>query len=256
MKSLHRSFARCFIVSTAFCALLGMSCISDCRASEIDDLIKQGRLVFQDDFNRSESDDTQEELGPGWVTNSKKRAAGKKQADLKDGSLSMTMAKQADHGVSVRHDAPFDDGIIQVRFRMHDAKGIGFNFNDPKCKVSHAGHICHVGVKPHVVDFRDGKTGVFDKKIREKRLAGASKQEVAKLTKGKFSYHKMKLEKGKWYEITIVIQGEKMTAWIDGKRAGELKSLGIDHAVKQNIAFAVSGTSDVDDLRIWSLPKQ
>jgi hypothetical protein len=145
-------------------------------AGEIDDLIAaKGQLIFQDDFNRAEKDDSKEQLGDGWVTNSKTRAAGTKQADLKDGTLVITMAKHADHGVSVRHDAPFDDGVVRVRFRMHDPKGIGFNFNDPKCKSSHAGHICHVGVKPKAVDFRDGKTGVFEKSIRGKRLAGATK---------------------------------------------------------------------------------
>ena len=44
-----------------------------------------------------------------------------------------------------------------------------------------------------------------------------------------------------------------MTAWIDGRKIGELESTGIDHAVKQNMAFAVSGVADVDDVRIWSL---
>lgn len=223
-------------------------------AGEIDNLIEaEGRLIFQDDFDRAEKDDSQEQLGRGWVTNSKTRAAGTKQADLKDGTLVITMAKHADHGVSVRHDAPFDDGVVRVRFRMNDAKGIGFNFNDPKCKSSHAGHICHVGVKPQAVDFRDGKTGVFENSIREKKLAGAPKEEIQKLTKGTLASHKVQLETRKWYELTIVIRGDEMSAWIDGKPAGKLKSAGIDHEVKQNLAFAVSGTADVDDLRIWSL---
>jgi hypothetical protein len=223
-------------------------------AADIDALIKErGELVFEDDFDRSEKDDSKEQLGKEWVTNSARRAAGVKQGDLKDGGLLITMAMNADHGVSIRHDAPFDDGVVRVRFKMHDKKGIGFNFNDPKCNASHAGHICHVGVKPHVVDFRDGKTGVFDLKIREKRLADATKEEIAKLTKGKSAYHKVKLETNKWYEMTIVIQGDTMSGYIDGKPIGSLKSTGIDHEVKQNIAFAVSGVAEVDDLRIWKL---
>lgn len=223
-------------------------------ATRVDDLLKaRGKLVFEDNFDRVESDDAKEQLGGNWVTNSKKRASGTKQADLRDNALTITMAKHADHGVSVRHDAPFDDGVVRVRFRMHDSKGIGFNFNDPQCKVSHAGHICALGVKPGSVMFRDGKTGIFDKKIREKRLSGAPKKEIHELTKSKFRYTKVNLEKGKWYEATILIQGDSMTAWIDGKRIGQLRSPGIDHPVKQNIAFAVSGTADVDDLRIWSL---
>jgi hypothetical protein len=213
----------------------------------------RGTLVFEDDFNRSEADDSKEDLGRGWVTNSAKRAAGTKQADLKGGLLSIEMAKHADHAVSVRHDAPFDDGAIQVKFRMLDDKGIGFNFNDPACKVSHAGHICHVGVKPKKVDFRDGKTGVFDLKIREKRLAGAPKAEIAALTKDTLAYSDVDLELGKWYQMEILIQGDELSAWIDGKSVGQLKSPGVDHSVKQNLAFSVSGAAEVEDLRIWSL---
>ena len=219
-----------------------------------DELIKkQGSLIFQDNFDRSEADDTREQVGAEWVTNSEKRAAGAKQADLKDGYLNIRMAKHANHAVSVRHDAPFDDGVVKVRFRMNDEKGIGFNFNDPACKVSHAGHICHVGVKPKKLDFRDGKTGVFDKEIRKKRLAGASKAEINQLIKGTQSNVDVDLELGLWYEMTIVIQGDVMSAWIDGKKIGELVSEGVDHKVKQNMAFSVGGNTDVDDLRIWSL---
>ena len=113
----------------------------------------EGKLILEDDFDRDEEDDSKEQPGNDWSTNSRWRAAGAKQADLQDGVLVITMAQHADHAVVVKHDAPFDDGVVQVRFRMQDGKGIGFNFNDPKCKVSHAGHICHVGVKPGVSTF-------------------------------------------------------------------------------------------------------
>jgi hypothetical protein len=44
------------------------------------------------------------------------------------------------------------------------------------------------------VDFRDGKTGIFDLKIRKKRLGGASKEEINALTRKKFAYHDVDLE--------------------------------------------------------------
>jgi hypothetical protein len=216
-------------------------------------LSTHGKLIFQDDFNRKESDDSKEQLGKNWVTNSKKRAKGVKQTDLTGDSVMITMAKVADHGVSMRHDAPFDDGVVQVRFRMFDAKGIGFNFNDPKCKVSHAGHICHFGVKPKAVTFRDGKTGMFDLKIRAEKLAGAPKAEMAKLLKGTLIRKKVNLELEKWHVMTLLIQGDVMTTWLNGNLVGSMKSPGIDHAVKQNLAFAVSGRAEVDDVKIWSL---
>ena len=53
---------------------------------ELEQLIStKGQIVFEDDFERSETDDTKEQLDRGWVTNSEKRAAGTKQADLQDG---------------------------------------------------------------------------------------------------------------------------------------------------------------------------
>ena len=132
---------------------------------ELEQLIStKGQIVFEDDFERSERDDSKEQLDRGWVTNSEKRVAGIKQADLQDGYLRFTMAPHANHGVSAGHDAPLDDGVVQVKFRIRDSKGIEFNFNDPNCKVSHAGHICHVGVKPKQEDLRDGKTGIFGRK--------------------------------------------------------------------------------------------
>tara|TARA_B100001093_G_C26676469_1_gene948488 strand:+ start:907 stop:1050 length:144 start_codon:yes stop_codon:yes gene_type:complete len=44
-----------------------------------------------------------------------------------------------------------------------------------------------------------------------------------------------------------------MSPWINGLSVGSLKPYGIDHALKQNTAFAKSGTADIDDLPIWSL---
>ena len=42
-----------------------------------------GELVFQDDFERSESQEKKDEPGKGWATNSYKRAQGDKQVDLR-----------------------------------------------------------------------------------------------------------------------------------------------------------------------------
>ena len=224
------------------------------NANEVDRLVQsRGTLIFEDHFERNEKDDSKEDLGKKWVTNSAKRAKGDKQADLNEGRLEITMSDKADHGVSVRHDAPFDDGVIKARFMMNDSKGIGFNFNDPKCKESHAGHICHLGVKPTGIDFRDGKTGTFSLAAMKIKKSGGSKSELKKLLKGKSKVEKMKLEKGKWYDVAIVIEGPKMTAYLDGKEISSFSSEGIDHPVKQNLAFSVSGKASVDDLQIYKL---
>ena len=69
-------------------------------------------LIFEDDFERNESDDTKEEIGNGWSSNSVKRAKGNKQVDLKDGAMHITFHPVADHAVSVVHPAEFTDGRI------------------------------------------------------------------------------------------------------------------------------------------------
>lgn len=225
---------------------------------EIESFKTQAKLIFQDRFERQESDESKEELGPGWQTNTltRRNPGGEKQADLLDGFLRITKAKAAKHGVSVRHTNPFDDGIVSARFRIYDDQGIGFHFNDPNCKDSSAGHICRVGVAPKKLDFRDGKTGQFNVKIRKMKEDGALKEEIKRLTQGTKKEVEIELEKGKWYELTFVIRDDQITAWIDGKRVGSFRSPGVDHPVKENIALSVWGDkADVDDLTIWSLSK-
>jgi len=46
-----------------------------------------GQIIFQDDFDRNESQEKTDDSGNGWGTNSKARAMGDKQVDLKDGAM-------------------------------------------------------------------------------------------------------------------------------------------------------------------------
>lgn len=225
-------------------------------AGEVDELVKSAKLIFEDDFNRTEKDDTKEELGKQWVTNSKQRAKGVKQCDLTGEHVKITMAKVADHGVSMRHDAPFHNGIILSRFKINDPKGMSFNFNDPAAKkVTWAGHIAGINLKPGKLTIEDHITGKFDLKIREMRQGkdAAKKKEAAKILKEKQKVFKSNISVDKWYEIAIVFQGAKASVFIDGNKAGEFESEGLNHKVKQNIAFAVSGTVEIDYLKIYTL---
>ena len=225
-------------------------------ADDTDKLIQSAKLIFEDDFNRTEKDDKQEELGKNWVTNSKSRAKGNKQCDLTGEAVRITMAKVADHGVSMRHDAPFHNGIIVSRFKLTDAKGMKFNFNDPASKkVTWAGHIAGIDVKPNKITIEDHITGKFDLKLREMRKSkdAAQKKQAAKILKSKQKSFPTKVSLNEWHEIVIVFQGTKAEVILDKKKIGEFSSKGLDHGVKQNLAFAVSGTVEVDDVKIYSL---
>jgi hypothetical protein len=221
----------------------------------LDKLLPKAKLVFEDNFNRNEKDETLEDLGLGWKTNSESRAGGHKQADLRDGKLFIEMYKDADHSTSILHAAPFDDGIVKVKFQMLNPKGFRLNFNDPKAKdLSHAGHVCQVSFTPKQIGIVDQITGIFSMDIYNKRKEGIDKKVIAELVKNKSKTFKANLEINHWYEITIIFQQETLTVFIDNQVVGEFKSAGFDHKVKDNIAFSLdSSSAEFDDLRIWSL---
>ena len=79
---------------------------------------ERGKLIFQDDFERNESQEKMDEVGNGWGTNSKTRAGGHKQVDLKDGEMHIFIHETADHGVSVTQPAEFRNGSIEMKFML------------------------------------------------------------------------------------------------------------------------------------------
>lgn len=240
--------------------LLTLACQTSFAANSnpsIEPLLNKAKLVFSDDFNRSEKNNSKEELGKNWKTNSKNRAAGVKQADLKDGKLYIKMAKKANHAVSVLHTAPFNDGIVKVKFNMLTTKGAKFNFNDPKAKnIAHAGHVCSVSIKPNGITIQDQIDGIFrldiNKLRKDKKNAAKNKSQLASLLKGKQATIKGDYTVNQWYDLTMVFQGDVLAVYIDDKKVGQLSSKGLAH-VKDNIAFAVNAEVAVDDLEVWSL---
>ena len=51
-----------------------------------------GELIFEDDFERTESQEEKDEPGNEWTTSSDKTAGGRKQVDLRDGAMHMHTA--------------------------------------------------------------------------------------------------------------------------------------------------------------------
>ena len=66
-----------------------------------------GKLIFKDDFERSESQEEKDEPGNSWTTSSDKTAYGNKQVDLRDGHMYIYTHKKAWHATSVRHTFKF-----------------------------------------------------------------------------------------------------------------------------------------------------
>ncbi|QDV68894.1 hypothetical protein Poly24_26070 [Rosistilla carotiformis] len=211
-----------------------------------------GTLIFQDDFQRNESQELRDEVGNGWNTNSKSRAGGNKQVDLRDGAMYIYIHAAADHAVSVTQPAEFRDGRVEVKFMLENEQdSLGLNFADLKFKEVWAGHLCKVVIGTKHVEIADLKTGVMDLKIRDQRKAGTLPAELKKMLKSKAKRVANRLETGKWYDAVATISGDTLTVQIDGKEVATFSSPGIAHPTKRMLRLSVPRNVVIDDLKIY-----
>ena len=227
-----------------------LTALSISPAIAADDL---GQLIFQDDFERVESQETKDEPGNGWGTNSKSRAKGNKQVDLKEGAMRIFIHAEADHAVSVTHPAEFTDGAVSLRFMLEDAQdSLGLNFADLEFKEVHAGHLFAAKISPKSVLMQDLKTGNMRLDIREARQAKQKlTDEQQQAIKGKEKAIPLPLETGKWHDLTVKITGDELSVTINGQPVGSFKSPGIAHPTKRTLRLAVPRNAVVDDVKIW-----
>ena len=147
-----------------FCCLL-LTLMMNTHANE-----SLGKLIFADDFNRNESSEEKEEPGNGWETNSKSRALGNKQIDLRDGAFHIVTHPKADHAAVVKHSFKFQDGSITMRVKLEDKKdSLKINIADPSEKSVHAGHLLNIDIFTWKVALTDLKTGNMKLEMREAR---------------------------------------------------------------------------------------
>ncbi|MDB6004643.1 MAG: hypothetical protein JWR15_1630 [Prosthecobacter sp.] len=212
-----------------------------------------GQLLFQDDFARSESQEKTDDPGNGWGTNSKSRAKGNKQVDLRDGAMYIYLSPEANHAVSVTHAAEFTNGAVSLRFMLEDEKdSLGLDFADAGCKEVHAGHLFAARVNPKQVTLQDLKTGGMRLDIHEARQAKQKlTAEQTEALKGKQKIVPLSVETGKWHDLVVKISGDELSATIDGKTAGSFKSPGIAHPTKMMLRLSVPRNAVVDDVKIW-----
>ena len=213
----------------------------------------KGEVIFEDDFDRSESQEKKDEPGEGWGTNSKSRAEGNKQVDLRDGAMYIYLHEKADHGVSVTHAAEFTDGTVSLRFMLEGEKdSLGLNFADQKFKEVHAGHLFAARISTKQVLLEDLKTGKMGKEYYDARKTGGGLSDEQKaVLKTKDIKIPNKLETGKWYDLLVEIKGDTLTATIDGKEVGSFSSEGIAHPTKRMLRLAVPKNAVVDDVKIY-----
>ncbi len=211
------------------------------------------QLLFSDDFARDEPVPGKEEIGNGWTSNSAWRAKGHQQVDLINGVMHVTKHAEADHGVAIFHDVAFQDGIVELRFRLGEGDDLGVDFVDRELKTVHAGHLCMAHVTLKNLGLTDSKTGGMNLEIRDRRLKGDNSSELQALLKTKTAGFKIDLAPETWHTLRVSVEGDKMTVQIDGKQAGTFTSEGIAHPTKRMITLAANKSADVDDVKVWKL---
>ncbi len=155
--------------------------------------------------------------------------------------------------VAIFHDVAFQDGAVQLKFKLGAKDDLGLDFVDRELKTVHAGHLCMARVTLNRITLNDSKTGTMDLKIRERRKNGEKSPELAKLLASKTVGFPLKLEADQWHELLIVVEGDVMRATIDGNTIGEFQSEGIAHPTKRMITLAVNTSAWVDDVKVWKL---
>ena len=216
-----------------------------------------GRLIFEDHFERNESQETKDEPGNGWTTSSDKNKAakGNKQVDLRDGKMYIATPQGAHHGISVRHAFAFTDGTISMRVKLHDENDrLRLNFADlppENVGVSHLGakHLFDAIITLDLVSLEDKIGGVL--KFKEERKNGTLTGEQKKFLATKYKAYAVKLEADKWYTFIVHVDGDKISAHLDDKFIGDLRSEGFAHPTKTLMRMLVRSTVTIDDFMVW-----
>lgn len=213
----------------------------------------QGTLLLEDHFDREEATPGKEDIGNGWTSNSAWRAKGHQQVDLIDGAMHVTKHAEADHGVAIFHDVAFQDGAVEMKFKLAAGDDLGLDFVDRELKTVHAGHLCMARVTLKNLSLVDSKTGAMDLKIKERREKGDKSPELAALLKSKTKIFPLDLKAEDWHTMLVTVEGDALRATVDGKVIGEFRSEGIAHPTKRMITLAVNKSAIVDDVKVWRL---
>ncbi len=195
-----------------------------------------GDLLFTDDFNRAE-------LGGAWKITIP-------DFKIEDGTLKSWQARE-DHGAVGGFKVTKQDMVLEFKFRLEGSTGFNAVWDDKGFKGSHAGHICRVVVAPTQLRLGDDKEGIMRNDIFEMRRDPKRKAEADKLLVGRGANFPHKFEQNRWYQMRIELIGDELSASVDGKFVGKLKSSGIGHPTKSDFHFTVSGKgARFDDVRL------
>ncbi|GAB5559793.1 MAG: DUF1080 domain-containing protein [Synoicihabitans sp.] len=203
-------------------------------------------IIFADDFTG------RSEVGPNYSTHEQ----WKGDWTIVDGVL---VGKQLNpgHGATIRLFRDFTNLDMEFDFRFNGGTRWNFVVDDQNYQAVHAGHICRLSISPKSIKVADDKTGSMDLNIRSQRqdenLPEAQRTALDAFLETKQANAKLDLKKGQWYNLRVTIQGDIMSAYIDGKKVVTLRSPGFAHPTKNKFGFTVNGaTTEFDTIKIFA----
>jgi hypothetical protein len=203
-----------------------------------------GKLLFEDDFARSE-------MPPKW-------RVGKGLFEIHDGVVTAAEKPEDKHGAYayVNPRIPYKDIVAEFSFKFDGGKACHFMMEDGNYKGSHAGHIIRATITPATVQLADSKFGGMKNEIFEKnkdpKTTAEEKKQIQASIKDKSAAFKLVLDLAKWHQARVEVVGDEMLISIDGKPAGYLKSEGVNHPTKNMIGFTINGQStQLDNVKVW-----
>ena len=153
------------------------------------------------------------------------------------------------HGLEI----PTKDSVIEAKIKFEGATLIDVEFDDRKYTGSHYGHLSRAQVRLDSVTIMDERDGSQNEELKLMRADPAKKDEANKILAAHQVKFPVKLEKGKWYDLTVETVGEEMRVSIDGKGVAYFKSPGIGHATKSKIELGVAGKDGYfDDVKVYN----
>lgn len=233
------------MLKSLFCPALVMLSSLFLHAADAPPLMTvPGKLLFEDDFSRSEP-------APKW-------RSGLGFWSVKDGVLNVAENPADKHGAYAfaMPGFTYKDIIAEFSFKLDGAKSCDLKIDDNTYKGSHAGHIARVSFTPTAVFLGDSKFGTMENRYYEKSNApGLSPEEKKKLQatiKDKYATFPHPLDVSQWHQARVELIGDEMLASIDGKVVGYLKAEGINHPLKNLLGFTIGGqTALIDNVKVW-----
>ncbi len=211
-----------------------------------------GTLIFEDTFDRTESQEEKDEPGNKWTTSSDKTAKGHKEVDLRDGQMYIYTHAEANHATSVRQAFEFRDGTLGLRFKLEEEDdSLTLNFADLGLNSVWAGHLFKVTIGSDSVKITDQKTGEMNLEIRDARKENLHSPRLKALLIKKSMTFPHKITVNEWHQIYTTVAGDKITCSIDGVTLGSFRSEGFAHQTKRLLRLLVPKNAYVDDVEIW-----